>query len=170
MKILNANNIINKLEIIVKSYQQNTSLIRGLLRGLFLKGTHKNLKILEGVKIGGMKNIHIGDNVHINHNVDIFALDENIIIGNNVIIASYVSILAANHITKEINIPIRYQGYISKKIIINDDVWICTRATILAGVTIGQGSVIAAGAVVTKNVPPYAIVGGVPAKIIRMRK
>lgn len=52
---------------------------------------------------------------------------------------------------------------------IGNDVWICARATILEGVTIGDGAIIAAGAVVTKDVPPYAIVGGVPAKIIRYR-
>lgn len=54
-------------------------------------------------------------------------------------------------------------------IIIDDDVWIGYRATVLSGVHIGQGAVVAAGAVVTKDVPPYAIVGGVPAKVIRYR-
>lgn len=55
------------------------------------------------------------------------------------------------------------------KIILNDDVWVGHSATILSGVTIGQGAVIAAGAVVTKSVPPYAVVGGVPAKVIKFR-
>lgn len=54
-------------------------------------------------------------------------------------------------------------------IIVNDDVWIAENALILSGVEIGQGAVIAAGAVVTKNVPPYAVVGGVPAKLIKYR-
>lgn len=54
-------------------------------------------------------------------------------------------------------------------IVLEDDVWIGYRATILDGVTIGQGAIAAAGAVVTKDVPPYAIVGGVPAKVIRYR-
>ena len=54
-------------------------------------------------------------------------------------------------------------------IVISDDVWIGIRATILSGVHIGQGAIIAAGAVVSKDVPPYAIVGGVPAQIIKYR-
>lgn len=54
-------------------------------------------------------------------------------------------------------------------IVVEDDVWIGARATILDGVTIGQGAIVAAGAVVAKNVPPYSIVGGCPAKVIRMR-
>lgn len=54
-------------------------------------------------------------------------------------------------------------------IIVDDDVWICYGATIMSGVHIGQGAVVAAGAVVTKDVPPYAIVGGVPAKVIKYR-
>lgn len=56
-----------------------------------------------------------------------------------------------------------------KRVIIGNDVWIGARATIMDGVNVGDGAVIAAGAVVTKNVPPYAIVGGVPAKIIKYR-
>lgn len=55
------------------------------------------------------------------------------------------------------------------KVIIEDDVWLGTGAIILKGVTIGRGSVIAAGALVTKDVPPYSIVGGLPAKVIKMR-
>lgn len=54
-------------------------------------------------------------------------------------------------------------------IVVDDDVWICYRSTILSGVHIGQGAIVAAGSVVTKNVPPYAIVGGVPAKVIKYR-
>ena len=56
-----------------------------------------------------------------------------------------------------------------QSVIIEDDVWIGANVTILKGVTIGRGSVVAAGAVVTKTFPPYSIIGGVPAKIIKMR-
>ncbi len=61
------------------------------------------------------------------------------------------------------------EGITKGDITIGDDVWLGFRATILSGVTIGQGAVVAAGAVVTKDVPPYAIVGGVPARVIRYR-
>jgi acetyltransferase-like isoleucine patch superfamily enzyme len=56
-----------------------------------------------------------------------------------------------------------------RDVVISDDVWIGTRAIILHGVTIGRGAVVAGGAVVTKNVPPYAIVGGIPARVLRYR-
>lgn len=63
-----------------------------------------------------------------------------------------------------------YRDATSKgSIIVDDDVWIGYRATIMSGVHIGQGAVVAAGAVVTKDVPPYAIVGGVPARVIKYR-
>lgn len=64
----------------------------------------------------------------------------------------------------------KYADEINKhRVVIGNDVWIGARATLLAGVSVGDGAVIAAGAVVTKDVPPYAIVGGVPAKVIRYR-
>ena len=63
----------------------------------------------------------------------------------------------------------KYEAISKGDIIIDDDVWIGARSTIMSGVHVGQGAVIAAGSVVTKDVPPYAIVGGVPAKIIKMR-
>lgn len=61
------------------------------------------------------------------------------------------------------------ESYTNGSIIISDDVWVGQRVTILSGVHIGQGAVVAAGAVVTKDVPPYAVVGGVPAKVIKYR-
>lgn len=63
----------------------------------------------------------------------------------------------------------QYESLSKGDIVIGDDVWIGARATIMSGISIGQGAVIAAGAVVTTNVPPYSIVGGVPAKLIRRR-
>ena len=63
----------------------------------------------------------------------------------------------------------KYEASSKGDIVVDDDVWIGYRAMILSGVHIGQGAVVAAGAVVTKDVPPYAIVGGVPAKVIKYR-
>ena len=71
---------------------------------------------------------------------------------------------------KDVEKPMREQGFKFGVIHIEDDVWIAAQCTILAGVTIGRGSVIAAGSVITKDVPPYSIVGGVPGKVIGTRK
>jgi acetyltransferase-like isoleucine patch superfamily enzyme len=91
-------------------------------------------------------------------------------IGNNVMMGPCVNIIAENHNYEDVEIPMNAQGVNNIGIKIEDDVWIGTRATILDGVHIGKGAIIAAGAVVNKPVPPYAIVGGVPAKILKLRK
>ena len=93
-----------------------------------------------------------------------------ITIGNDVRIAPNVMISALNHLFSDPDVPIRNQGYSCKGIKINDDVWIGTGATILDGVEIGKGAVIAAGSIVNKNVEPYTIVGGIPAKKLKERK
>lgn len=99
-------------------------------------------------------------------------------IGNFCSIAGEVEfILASDHYTNHLSTYpfktkiLNYSAEAISKgdIVVEDDVWIGERAIILSGVNIGQGAVIAAGAVVTKDVPPYAIVGGVPAKVIRYR-
>jgi acetyltransferase-like isoleucine patch superfamily enzyme len=92
------------------------------------------------------------------------------IIGNNVLIAPRVTIIPINHNFKDKKTLIKDQGYTAKGIIIEDNVWIGANATILDNVRIGKGSVIAAGSVVTKNVPSYCVVAGVPAKIIKRIK
>lgn len=91
-------------------------------------------------------------------------------IGENVLIGQYVSFHPQNHVFDDPDRPIKAQGTTQQGIVVEDDVWIGARVTILDGVRVGRGAVIAAGAVVTQDVPPYAVVGGVPARVIKWRR
>lgn len=91
-------------------------------------------------------------------------------IGNDVMMSPRVSIHSENHIYSRLDMPMREQGILRRPTIIEDDCWLASGSIILSGVRIGQGSIVAAGAVVTKDVPSYAVVGGVPARIIEQRK
>ena len=90
-------------------------------------------------------------------------------IGCDVMIAQAATIRDTDHGFEAIDVPMLKQGIRTAPVMIEDDVWIGHGATVLKGVRIGRGAVVAAGAVVTKDVPPYAIVGGIPARILRMR-
>lgn len=90
-------------------------------------------------------------------------------IGADVMLGPRVVIVPENHIHADVLRTIRSQGVERADVVIEDDCWIGANATILAGVRIGCGSIVAAGAVVTKDVPAGAIVGGVPARVLRMR-
>lgn len=90
-------------------------------------------------------------------------------IGDNVMMSPRVSIYSENHNFSETDRPMIEQGVTRSFVIIEDDCWIAANAVILAGVTVGKGSVIAAGSIVTKDVPPYSIVGGNPARMIKSR-
>ena len=90
-------------------------------------------------------------------------------IGNYVLIAAHTCIATVNHGITDLDVPIKYQEGSYAPVVIEDDVWIGLNATILLGVRIGRGAVVAAGAVVTRNVPAFTVVGGVPAKVIRAR-
>lgn len=91
-------------------------------------------------------------------------------IGDKVMMGPDVVILTHTHNIDRTDIPMGDQGSRVAKVTIGNDVWIGMRSIIMPGVTIGNGAVIGAGAVVTKDVPDYAIVGGVPAKVIKYRK
>ena len=115
-------------------------------------------------------NVKIGHDSSVQtHSLIIGDAECGITIGNFVRIAPFVTIISSNHIFERTDIPIYMQGSKGKPIVIEDDVWIAARVNIMAGVTIGHGSVIAAGAVVTKDVKPYSVMGGVPAKLIKVR-
>lgn len=113
--------------------------------------------------------VTVGDYVFIGVNVTMHA---NVQIGHFAMISSNVAIVGGDHRFDIIGVPIRFTGraeIFDKLTIIGDDVWIGHGSIIIAGVRIGRGAIIAAGSVVTKDVPPYAIVGGVPAKVIKFR-
>ena len=88
-------------------------------------------------------------------------------IGNHVNLAQGITVTALNHNFEDSSKRIDEQGVSTKPVVIGDDVWIGTNAVILPGVTIGSHCVVAAGAVVTKDVPDHTLVGGVPAKVIK---
>lgn len=112
--------------------------------------------------------LSIGSRVFINAGTIITARAP-ISIGNDVLIGPYVIINSGNHGYANLTIPIRLQAHVSAPIVIGDDVWIGANVVILRGVQIGQGSIIAAGAVVTKDVPERVVVAGIPAHVIRIR-
>ncbi len=91
-------------------------------------------------------------------------------IGDDTIFGNYVSLHSENHNYLDINIPIRLQGVNRKGIIIGSNCWIGAKVTILDGTELGNGCIVAAGAVVRGKIPPYSIIGGIPAKIIKTRK
>jgi len=114
--------------------------------------------------------IEIGNNFNSNHNLHLNAASGGkIVIGDNVLVGPNVVFRTSNHIIEDVNIPICSQGTLKGDIIVGNDVWIGSNCVILMGVKIGDGSVIAAGAVVNKDVAPYDVVGGVPAKKIKSR-
>ncbi len=88
-------------------------------------------------------------------------------IGNNVIMAQHVVLSGLNHGYEAIDTPIRQQPVTTKTIVVEDDCWIGANVTITAGVTIGRHSVVAGGSVVTRDVPPFSVVGGNPARLLK---
>jgi acetyltransferase-like isoleucine patch superfamily enzyme len=112
--------------------------------------------------------IEIGENSSINH-FTILRGSGGITIGSCVRIAPHCTIIASSHIFKDVGNPICLQGLEAKGITIKDDVWIGSNVSVLDGVTIGKGSIIGAGSVVTKSIPEYCIAVGVPAKVIKKR-
>ncbi len=117
--------------------------------------------------------ISIGSDVYIGPGADFVSDSKTIKIGDKVLFGPNVSIRTDNHNISSIGRFIydskKYFLQDDEEIVIEDDVWIGARVVILKGVRIGRGSVIAAGTVLTRSVPPYSVVGGVPGKIIRER-
>lgn len=136
--------------------------------GCYLKGVHflGKATIEARCRFSGQKRIQIGKNFY--SNVGCHLLGE-INIGDDVQLGPQVVFWGRDHGLKK-GVLINLQPHVLKPIRIGNDVWIGANATILKGVTISDGAVVAAGAVVTKDVPPNAIVAGVPAKVIKYRE
>src|SRR5436190_9871913 len=108
-------------------------------------------------------NIRVGHNVFVNQNCTFYDLG-GLDIGDDVMIGPNVSLITAGHPVEPSR---RRDAVIAKPIVIERNVWIAAGATIIGGVTIGENSVVAAGSVVTRDVPPNTLVGGNPARVIR---
>lgn len=139
---------------------------RGLCGKLMLRTCGKKVNIEHGAVFSAKTSLGdysgIGINARINGECKI---------GTHVMMGADVVIITRNHAFNRTDIPMMEQGFEEEQpVVIGNDVWIGDRVIILPGVTIGEGSILAAGAVVTHDVPAYAVVAGVPAKVIKMRK
>ena len=142
---------------------------KGLKRIKF--GSNINVMNFSSFYANGEGYIEVGNNLSMNTNVCIGAADNGrITIGDDVLIAQNVVIRASDHEHSKVDIPINRQGHTGGVIHIGDDVWIGANVVITRNVKLGKHCIIAAGAVVVKDVDPYTIVGGVPAQVIKRRK
>lgn len=122
----------------------------------------------------GLENFYISDDVRIARYAVIYSTRAKVIIGSKTGIAPYLKIITGNHRIDKVG-HFMFDGDFDKRpeddqdVIIEGDSWFGVNVTILSGVTIGRGSVIAAGAVVNKSMPPYSIIGGVPARVLKRR-
>ena len=155
---------------LLKSFRNTNGDIGILLRYIFIsncaKGIGPNVSIQPNVFIFNPQNLKIGENVSI-HPMCYIEAAGGITISDNVSIAHSTSLISTNHTWDDMETPIKYNNEIKHPIIICEDVWIASGVRILAGVTINKRSIIAAGAVVTRNVESNTIYGGIPAKKIK---
>lgn len=128
----------------------------------------KNINVEKKADFGLGNGISVGDNSGLGVNCEVRGP---LVMGANVMMGPDVRIMTSKHNTSRTDIPMCQQGHLPKQqVTIGDDVWIGAGVTILPGLTIGTGSIIGTGAVVTKDVPEYSVVAGVPAKVIKYRK
>lgn len=135
-------------------------------------GTHVNIG--KGAR-GTWENVNVGNYVSIGVNCLLLSTRAKIIIGDYVMFGPNVSVITGNHRIDVVGKRMYEVKDTDKRssddqdVVFAGDNWIGANSTILKGVTIGEGAVVAAGSVVNKSVPPYSVVGGVPAKVIKMR-
>lgn len=147
------------------AYTLTKGKLRSFLASKIMLKAGNNMNVERGASFS--RKLSVGNNSGLGVNCQ---LQGKITIGDNVMMGPEVYIYTTNHEFSRMDIPICQQGYQDEKpVVIEDNVWIGSRVTILPGVTIGTGSVIGTGAVVTKNMPPFSIIAGTPAKVIKKR-
>jgi len=124
---------------------------------------------MSGVVFTSPQKIEVGNNVLISSRT-VFVGGGGIQIGNDIMFGPNCLFLSSTHKHDQIGIPMIDQGYAYGKIVVEDDVWIGANCIVMPHVTIHRGSIVGSNSVITKDVKPFAIVGGNPAKIIKMRK
>ncbi|MDF5718620.1 MAG: glycosyltransferase [Rhizonema sp. NSF051] len=183
---------------LLRKYKQDISWnirLHKWIKAKMLEGTiiHPSLEFVAGIR-PDLETLEIGEKCNINQDFSLWlSPDEGanpkfvmkkeacisrntfigvfqpITIGEYVQIGAYSYIISANHCYERRDIPILKQGFVGAPIMIEDDAWLGTHVVVLPGVTIGKGAIVAAGSVVTKDIPAYEVWGGVPAKFIKNR-
>lgn len=161
---------------------KNNTFLKGLYllcrRYIILKNRFgkvgKNVLLDPPIIIDNPANVFLDDNTHISSGSHISALNAKFIMGRYSDAANNLSVRTGNHMMvvgryyRTITDAEKLPGY-DRDVVVKEDVWIGCNVTLLSGVTIGRGAIIAAGAVVSKDIPPYAIAGGVPAKVLKFK-
>jgi acetyltransferase-like isoleucine patch superfamily enzyme len=142
----------------------DTDEVRALFSELIGKAVHESFVLIPPFYTAGGDEISVGHNVFVNQNCTFYDLG-GLDIGDDVLIGPNVSIITAGHPLEPSR---RRAATIGKPIVIERGVWIAAGATIIGGVTVGENSVVAAGSIVTRDVPPNTLVGGNPARVIRL--
>jgi acetyltransferase-like isoleucine patch superfamily enzyme len=158
----------NNYAIGVGTRVKSSASIQAGKRGSVVIGDHCLIDEHVVFRAGSSGRITLGDHVSINP-FTILHGQGTLSIGNNVRIASHCAIVSFDHVFEDRKAPIRTQGLSRKGVVIEDDVWIGAHATVLDGVHIAKGCVIAAGAVVTRSTKPFGVYAGVPARRIKER-
>lgn len=141
--------------------------LRGLTAARLVDRAGADINVEAGAYFGSGKGLVIGDRSGIGIEADIHGP---VTIGNDVMMGPRCTILTRNHRIEDVSIPMSRQGFAEyQPVVIEDDVWIGANVTIMPGVRVGAGSVLAAGAVVVRDVEPFSIMGGVPARLLRSR-
>jgi maltose O-acetyltransferase len=138
--------------------------IRSLLVQAYLRNCGKKPRVKKGAEIS--PNATLGDYSELGTRC---MIQSDVFIGDNVIMGPDVKIYSRNHNYDSLDIPIQKQGKKYYETFIGNDVWLGANVVITAGCKIGNHAIVAAGAVVVKDIPDFAIVGGVPAKVIKYR-
>lgn len=167
-KIRNPGYITTFGKVVFEDYSE----IQGLSKRGIVFGRNVTVGRFAMIRPSGYYGHEIGEGLNIKDDSNIGAYNYigcsgYIEIGEKVMLSPRVSIYSENHNFADISIPMKEQGTERGEIVIEDDCWIASNSIILSGVIIGKGSIVAAGAVVTKNIEEYSIVGGNPAKLIK---
>lgn len=157
--------IANHLPSSEEMFGKTSQRFRAFLAKKLIKQCGNNVNIEPNIYFNA--DLEIGDNSGIGMYSEMHGT---IKLGNNVMMGHYCLFYSRNHAHSRTDIPMIKQGFEETcPVIIGNDVWIGSRVTILPGVHIGDGCVLAAGSVITKDAPPYTIIAGNPGKVVKVR-